>query len=54
MRQNTVSKEQQFGKIQEERIETWAKASGCWVADTSIYKQTLGEKIGLTLHQTYT
>ena len=41
----SFKREQQLGKVQEERIEKWAKAVGCWVEDTSIYNKTLGEQI---------
>ena len=38
--------ELQLGKIQEKRIESWAKAAGFWISNTDeTYEQTLGEKI---------
>lgn len=43
--EHSFKREQQLGKIQEKRIENWAKAAGCWVDDTNIYTQTLGEKL---------
>ena len=39
-------REQQLAKVQEERIEAWAKAAGFWISDTDkTYQQTLGEEI---------
>ncbi len=44
--ESSFKREQQLGKIQEERIETWAKAAGVWTENAdSTYRQTLGEKI---------
>ena len=43
--EHSFKRELQQGKVQEERIEVWAKTVGCWVEDTSIYKKTLGEKL---------
>ena len=41
----SFKREQQLGKIQEERIEAWAKAAGCWVDDTSVYRKTFGGQL---------
>ena len=35
--EHSFKREQQLGKIQEARIESWAKKAGCWVDDTSVY-----------------
>ena len=35
--EHSFKREQQLGKIQEKRIESWAKKAGCWVDDTSVY-----------------
>ena len=43
--EHSFKREQQLGKIQEKRIESWAKKRGCWVENTSIYNQTLGDRI---------
>ena len=43
--EHSFKREQQLGKIQEKRIESWAKKTGCWVDDTSVYNQTLGDKL---------
>ena len=43
--EGSFKREQQLGKIQEGRIESWAKATGCWVDDTSIYSKTMGEQL---------
>ena len=43
--EHSFKREQQFGKVQEKRIESWAKKTGCWVDDTSVYNQTLGDKL---------
>lgn len=43
--EHSFKREQQLGKIQEERIEAWAKAAGFWIDDTSIYSKTLGEQL---------
>ena len=43
--EHSFKREQQLGKVQEERIESWAKAIGCWIEDTNIYSKTLGEQI---------
>ena len=40
--EHSFKREQQLGKVQEKRIESWAKKTGCWVDDTSVYNQTLG------------
>ena len=42
--EHSFKREQQLGKVQEKRIESWAKKTGCWVDDTSVYNQTLGDK----------
>lgn len=43
--EHSFKREQQLGKVQEKRIESWAKKTGCWVDDTSVYNQTLGDKL---------
>ena len=44
--EGSFKREQQLGKIQEKRIEDWAKAAGFWISNTDeTYEQTLGEKI---------
>ena len=43
--EHSFKREQQLAKIQEKRIEAWAKASDYWVEDTSIYSKTLGEQL---------
>ena len=44
--EGSFKREQQLGKIQEKRIEDWAKAAGFWISNTDeTYKQTLGERI---------
>ena len=43
--EHSFKREQQFGKVQEKRIESGAKKTGCWVDDTSVYNQTLGDKL---------
>ena len=44
--EHSFKREQQLGKIQEKRIEDWAKAAGFWISNTDeTYEQTLGEKI---------
>ena len=44
--EHSFKREQQLGKIQEKRIESWAKAAGFWISHTDeTYEQTLGEKI---------
>ena len=35
--EHSFKREQQLGKIQEKRIESWAKKAGCWIDDTSVY-----------------
>ena len=35
--EHSFKRELQLGKIQEKRIESWAKKAGCWVDDTSVY-----------------
>lgn len=42
--EHSFKREHQLGKVQEKRIESWAKKTGCWVDDTSVYNQTLGDK----------
>ena len=44
--EGSFKREQQLAKIQEKRIEDWAKAAGFWISNTDeTYEQTLGEKI---------
>ena len=44
--EHSFKRELQLGKIQEKRIESWAKAAGFWISNTDeTYEQTLGEKI---------
>jgi hypothetical protein len=44
--EGSFKREQQLAKIQEERIEAWAKAVGVWISNTDkTYQQTLGEEI---------
>jgi hypothetical protein len=40
----SFKREQQLAKIQEKRIEDWAKAAGFWISNTDeTYEQTLGK-----------
>ena len=44
--EGSFKREQQLAKIQEERIETWAKAANVWIPNADkTYQQTLGEEI---------
>ena len=42
--EHSFKREQQLAKIQEKRIEDWAKAAGFWISNTDeTYEQTLGK-----------
>lgn len=42
--EGSFKREQQLAKIQEKRIEDWAKAAGFWISNTDeTYEQTLGK-----------
>lgn len=44
--EGSFKREQQLAKIQETRIENWAKVADFWIPNTEAkYKSTLGEKI---------
>lgn len=44
--EGSFQREKQCGAIQENRIESWAKAAHCWIDNTNaFYERTLGEQI---------